>query len=146
MYTKLLQAIYRDSDLSEKTASMIEQKVSVYQQKKGQAGKLHWDEEDIFLITYGDQFFEEQQPTLRTFKKFYQKYLADTFRVVHFLPFFPYTSDDGFSVVNYQAINGPFGHMGRYRRNEKRNTVNVRLCLQSYVCRKYLVSGIFKLE
>lgn len=70
-----------------KTASMIEQKVSVYQQKKGQAGKLHWDEEDIFLITYGDQFFEEQQPTLRTFKKFYQKYLADTFRVVHFLPF-----------------------------------------------------------
>lgn len=74
MYTKLLQAIYRDSDLSEKTASMIEQKVSVYQQKKGQAGKLHWDEEDIFLITYGDQFFEEQQPTLRTFKKFYQKF------------------------------------------------------------------------
>lgn len=58
MYTKLLQAIYRDSDLSEKTASMIEQKVSVYQQKKGQAGKLHWDEEDIFLITYGDQFLK----------------------------------------------------------------------------------------
>ncbi|PQD89366.1 sugar phosphorylase, partial [Enterococcus faecium] len=109
MYTKLLQAIYRDSDLAEKTASMIEQKVSVYQQKKGQAGKLHWDEEDIFLITYGDQFFEEQQPTLRTFKKFYQKYLADTFRVVHFLPFFPYTSDDGFSVVNYQAINDRLG-------------------------------------
>lgn len=109
MYTKLLQAIYRDSDLSEKTASMIEQKVSVYQQKKGQAGKLHWDEEDIFLITYGDQFFEEQQPTLRTFKKFYQKYLADTFRVVHFLPSFPYTSDDGFSVVNYQAINDRLG-------------------------------------
>ncbi len=60
MYTKLLQAIYRDSDLAEKTAFMIEQKVSDYQQKKGQAGKLHWDEEDIFLITYGDQFFEEQ--------------------------------------------------------------------------------------
>ncbi len=40
---------------------MIEQKVSDYQQKKGQAGKLHWDEEDIFLITYGEQFFEEQQ-------------------------------------------------------------------------------------
>ena len=38
MYTKLLQAIYRDSDLAEKTASMIEQKVSDYQQKKGQAG------------------------------------------------------------------------------------------------------------
>ncbi len=57
----------------------------------------------------GINFLKSRQPTLRTFKKFYQKYLADTFRVVHFLPFFPYTSDDGFSVVNYQAINDRLG-------------------------------------
>ena len=67
--------------------------------------KPHWDEKDVVLITYADQFRESEAPTLRTFSRFYQQHLQSTFNLVHLLPFFPYTSDDGFSVVDYHQVN-----------------------------------------
>ncbi|MFH8135872.1 alpha-amylase family glycosyl hydrolase [Pantoea osteomyelitidis] len=67
--------------------------------------KPHWDEKDVVLITYADQFRESEAPTLQTFSRFYQQHLQSTFNLVHLLPFFPYTSDDGFSVVDYHQVN-----------------------------------------
>ncbi|OQO69749.1 sugar phosphorylase [Enterococcus villorum] len=116
MYKELLKEIYQDSAIAERYTKEIEKKIKHYQKKRRIAEKLHWDEQDIFLITYGDQFFENREPTLRTFKKFYQKYLSESFSVVHFLPFFPYTSDDGFSVVDYQVIDE---HLGTWEEVEE---------------------------
>lgn len=67
--------------------------------------KPHWDEKDVVLITYADQFRESEAPTLATFSRFYQQHLAATFNLVHLLPFFPYSSDDGFSVIDYHQVN-----------------------------------------
>lgn len=67
--------------------------------------KAHWDEKDVVLITYADQFRESEAPTLRTFSRFYQQHLQSTFNLVHLLPFFPYSSDDGFSVIDYHQVN-----------------------------------------
>lgn len=61
--------------------------------------KAHWDEKDVVLISYADQFREPEQPTLASFTRFYQQHLQSTFSLVHLLPFFPYSSDDGFSVI-----------------------------------------------
>ncbi|MDR7344011.1 sucrose phosphorylase [Pantoea alhagi] len=67
--------------------------------------KLHWDEKDVVLITYADQFREPEAPTLATFSRFYQQHLQSTFNLVHLLPFFPWSSDDGFSVIDYHQVN-----------------------------------------
>lgn len=67
--------------------------------------KTHWDEKDVMLITYADQFRESESATLATFSRFYQQHLAATFNLVHLLPFFPYSSDDGFSVIDYHQVN-----------------------------------------
>lgn len=71
--------------------------------------KRHWDENDVVLITYADQFHQPDTPTLTTFSRFYQQHLQSSFNVVHLLPFFPYSSDDGFSVIDYHQVNPPCG-------------------------------------
>ncbi|MXP50058.1 DUF3459 domain-containing protein [Pantoea sp. Eser] len=67
--------------------------------------KAHWDEQDVVLISYADQFREADKPTLSTFSRFYQQHLQSIFPLVHLLPFFPYSSDDGFSVIDYHQVD-----------------------------------------
>jgi sucrose phosphorylase len=67
--------------------------------------KAHWDEQDVVLISYADQFREADKPTLSTFSRFYQQHLQSIFPLVHLLPFFPWSSDDGFSVIDYHQVD-----------------------------------------
>ena len=71
--------------------------------------KAHWDEQDVVLISYADQFREPDQPTLSTFSRFYQQHLQSIFPLVHLLPFFPWSSDDGFSVIDYHQVDPQCG-------------------------------------
>ncbi len=64
---------------------------------------------DAILITYGDQFADPGHPPLVHLAEFLSSYLADTISGVHILPFFPYSSDDGFSVIDYRQVNPAFG-------------------------------------
>ncbi|MCL6510103.1 MAG: sugar phosphorylase [Anaerolineae bacterium] len=64
---------------------------------------------DAMLITYGDQVREADRPPLRTLGDFCARHLVGVVSAVHVLPFYPYTSDDGFSVVDYRAINPALG-------------------------------------
>ncbi|MEH7307327.1 alpha-amylase family glycosyl hydrolase [Neobacillus drentensis] len=66
-------------------------------------------EKNVYLITYGDIIKEEGQPTLRTLHRFINEYAKDEVTDVHLLPMFPYTSDDGFSVVDYREIKPELG-------------------------------------
>ena len=66
-------------------------------------------EGNVYLITYGDAIQEEGQPTLKTLNKFIQEHTKEEITDVHLLPMFPYTSDDGFSVVNYRKIHRELG-------------------------------------
>ncbi|QDT63047.1 alpha-amylase family glycosyl hydrolase [Calycomorphotria hydatis] len=69
-----------------------------------------WDEHDIFLITYGDQIHGFEKNALDEQREFLiDHHLDDAFSTVHILPFAPYTSDDGFSVVDYRAVNPDVG-------------------------------------
>lgn len=67
------------------------------------------DETDIMLITYGDSIINNEEAPLRTLKRFLNGYGENTISDVHLLPMFPYTSDDGFSVVDYKEINPELG-------------------------------------
>ncbi len=71
-------------------------------------------EADVILITYGDQFQDPGHPPLETLKNFLETYLLQAVSAVHILPFYPSTSDDGFSVSDYQAVDSWARQLGRY--------------------------------
>ncbi len=67
------------------------------------------DEKDIMMITYGDQIQEEGKNHLKTLHDFSNKYLEEIISSLHILPFYPYSSDDGFSVIDYYKVNPELG-------------------------------------
>ncbi|MGD8483903.1 MAG: alpha-amylase family glycosyl hydrolase [Thioalkalispiraceae bacterium] len=68
-----------------------------------------WSEQDILLITYGDSLVENNRKPLQTLFHFLDTHLTETINSVHILPFFPHSSDDGFSVIDYRVINPELG-------------------------------------
>lgn len=66
-------------------------------------------EQDVLLITYGDQIQADDAPPLQVLDHTLQELIGGVINGVHILPFFPYTSDDGFSVVDYKAVNPDWG-------------------------------------
>jgi sucrose phosphorylase len=70
----------------------------------------HWSQQDVVLITYGDSIREEEKAPLQTLYDFWKAFLKDRITVVHILPFFPYSSDDGFAVQDYMKVNPALGH------------------------------------
>lgn len=102
-----LEFIYKDQyhkDLLSKTQQLIYQ----YADKvPGRSGK--WDQNDVFLITYGDTLKKEGEKPLSTLENFLTTHFGDSISVVHLLPFFPYSSDDGFSVIDYYKVRNDLG-------------------------------------
>ncbi|MEM9656937.1 MAG: sugar phosphorylase [Planctomycetota bacterium] len=73
-------------------------------------GRLGWDEQDVVLIAYGDQVSAADKPPLETLRRLLdEQRWSDLVSTVHILPFCPYTSDDGFSVTDYLAVDPALG-------------------------------------
>lgn len=68
-----------------------------------------WSEATSVLITYGDSLKEEGEKPLKTLSAFLEKHLKDVITSVHILPFFPYSSDDGFAVMDYKSVREDLG-------------------------------------
>ena len=71
--------------------------------------KNKWSEKDAWVITYGDTVVKKDEAPLQTLKRFSDEYLKEVVSGIHILPFFPYSSDDGFSVINYAQVNDSLG-------------------------------------
>ena len=103
-----------------KYTEIIETMINNAQKKQKEQKKVKWDEKDVVLITYGDQIYKTGEKTLKTFDDFSEKYFKNVFELVHFLPFFPYSSDDGFSVIDYKKIHenmGDWADIEKIRKN-----------------------------
>ncbi|NJK85113.1 MAG: sugar phosphorylase [Bacteroidales bacterium] len=61
------------------------------------------------MITYGDSIYKEREIPLKTLNNFLNKYLYGSISCVHILPFFPFSSDDGFSVIDFYKVNSNLG-------------------------------------
>ncbi len=73
------------------------------------SARAGWSQSDSFLITYGDSLQDGRQAPLQVLKSFLTERVGSALSFVHILPFCPYTSDDGFSVVDYRAIDPDLG-------------------------------------
>ncbi|MGR3220722.1 MAG: sugar phosphorylase [Candidatus Anammoxibacter sp.] len=71
--------------------------------------KERFTEEDVILITYGDLIREENVSPLTTLSKFCGIYLKQAINTLHILPFFPYSSDRGFSVIDFESVDPKLG-------------------------------------
>lgn len=64
---------------------------------------------DALLITYADMVNAKGENPLATLREFCTARLKGAFSAIHILPFYPWTSDDGFSVVDYRKVDGDYG-------------------------------------
>ena len=109
--THLINLVYgysfSDKNLSVLLEMIKDAKVVISHQRK-----RNWDEQDVVLITYADQFQKSNDNALPVFTRFYNRWLAHSFSHVHLLPFYPWSSDDGFSVVDYHRVAPETGGWG----------------------------------
>ncbi len=67
-------------------------------------------EKDSILITYGDIIRpDDGSPPLQGLYEFLHTHIKDVVNSVHILPFYPYSSDDGFSVIDYRQVDERLG-------------------------------------
>ncbi|GGF30503.1 sucrose phosphorylase [Halobacillus andaensis] len=101
-----LEKIY--GGVSDKDVRPFEQLITRWEKEDWQAAKTP-TEKNVYLISYGDSIYRKNEPTLPVLHQFLKEEVGDTITDVHLLPMFPYTSDDGFSVTDYRAINPELG-------------------------------------
>lgn len=107
-----LAFIYKDVEISHNLANLATQLIEIIrvdpQREPIQPFDNHWSEKDTIMITYGDSVIQENEHPLITLQHFIDKYVTDI-NGVHILPFFPYSSDDGFAVIDYSSVNEGLG-------------------------------------
>ncbi|MFP4495249.1 MAG: sugar phosphorylase [Halochromatium sp.] len=73
------------------------------------SGCAPWDQTDAVLIAYGDMVCASQEAPLATLRRFLQQQVGTAISILHLLPCFPYSSDDGFAVIDYRRIDPALG-------------------------------------
>jgi sucrose phosphorylase len=68
-----------------------------------------WSEKDSYVICYGNSLVDGEHKPLDLLHNFLNERLQGTINGVHILPYFPYTSDDGFAVTDYTAVDSRLG-------------------------------------
>lgn len=106
-----LEIIYpgKDTDTLARKATAVFEPVHDSQGDSCASAIPLWSEKDIALLTYGNSLEEENVRPLTTLDRFLKDYARDRFSIVHILPFFPYSSDDGFAVMDYYTVNPSLG-------------------------------------
>jgi len=98
-------------DRVQNTFKKINKLIDRYQ--KNSTGKIpkadYLNEKDVVLITYGDNIQATNKTPLQSLFKFANEYLKQAINIIHILPFYPYSSDDGFSVIDYKKVNPALG-------------------------------------
>ncbi len=112
--TKLIQ-IY-GAELAVRIAPRLGELVENYRGRIPIPVESSLSERDSILITYGDQVRAAGQPHLQTLTEFCEAHLRGVVSGIHLLPFFPWSSDDGFSITDYRAVEASLGDWGYVER------------------------------
>ncbi|MDA8776727.1 sugar phosphorylase [Alphaproteobacteria bacterium] len=112
--TRHIEFIYPDQDASTLVAQFcaafdLAPDTAMPRNKGGIRAVPSWSEDDSFLITYGDTILSDDCRPLQNTLAFLNGHLKNTVSGVHILPFFPFTSDDGFAVSDYDTVRPDLG-------------------------------------
>jgi len=108
-----LEIIYETVELKKSLVTVAEEIITLMSLDKHMKTvshhQNHWDEKDVTMITYGDSIIEDGVKPLHTLATFLQSRVNDFINSVHILPFFPYSTDEGFSVTDFFSVNESLG-------------------------------------
>lgn len=105
----LLKIIYPEADIQQLSDRLLHL-LHPHCSNSGENNGERWNEQHILLITYGDSIYSHQdEHPLVTLKQFLDRYLQNIITGVHILPVCPYSSDDGFSIIDYLQVNPGLG-------------------------------------
>ncbi|GAB4455288.1 MAG: alpha-amylase family glycosyl hydrolase [Anaerolineales bacterium] len=108
-YTTTLRELYGD-ELTPVVNERLQELIHRYRGRIPKPQTSSLTERDSLLITYGDQVQENGKPPLQTLAEFCETHLRGVVSGVHILPFYPWSSDDGFSVKDYRAVDPALGN------------------------------------
>ena len=87
--------------------------------KKNRVNKINISEKTSLVISYGDNIYSSQSSSMKIFQKFFQKNLEKLFDTIHFLPFYPSSSDSGFAVKDHYQIDRKIGNWSDLKKISK---------------------------
>ena len=87
----------------------VERLIEQYRSPVSNQATTELSQRDTILITYGDQVQQQDESPLHTLAQFCSKYLPGLVSSLHILPFYPFSSDDGFSVIDYRRVDPRLG-------------------------------------
>lgn len=88
-----------------------------------------WNQKTVAAITYGNTIINDDKHPLGVLNHFFSNHLHDVIDWVHVLPFFPYTSDDGFAVSDYTQVDNNIGDWDDINQLSKRFDVMADLVI-----------------
>lgn len=97
------------SEAAEEILPRLAELIERYQPRLAGGAADFFDERDVVLITYGDMAQAAGERPLRALASFLRQQVAGVVNTIHLLPFYPYSSDDGFSVIDYWAVDPALG-------------------------------------
>lgn len=108
-----LNIIYPDANQDDLANKIIDRFWPISAGKKAKEthlpGSGAWSEKSTMLITYGDTILKDNEQPLKTLHNFLNTHLKNIINSVHILPFFPFSSDDGFAVKDYYKVRDDLG-------------------------------------
>lgn len=122
-----------DKDTAAALVKRIKMLINRYHFNNGenQPEHLAWDEEDVVLITYGDCINRNgrENHKLGLLENFLDEYVGDVINSIHILPFFPSSSDEGFSVIDYKKVRDDLGNWSDIERLANKYRIMVDLVI-----------------
>ncbi len=91
--------------------------------KKNPKKKKKISENTSLIICYADSIYSYKKSSISLFKTFFQKRLKKYFNTIHFLPFYPSSSDSGFSVKDHYKIENKLGNWSDIKKISKSNDI-----------------------
>ena len=108
----LLASIYPEEnaeDLARRAIQAYWGGATAPRKRARQPSNTLWSERDSIVIAYGNSIVDGVHKPLDILYDFLSEHLLGTVNGVHILPFFPFTSDDGFALTDYETVNSALG-------------------------------------
>jgi len=123
--SSILRTIYKPS-LNERDIDHLKDQIIQIIKKFNQNNskkKLTISEKTSLVICYGDNINSNQKSSIQVFQNFFKKNLKKYFNAIHFLPFYPSSSDSGFAVKDHYKIEKRIGNWSDIKKISKSSYV-----------------------
>jgi len=112
--------------------------------KKNPKTKKNISEKTTLVICYGDSVYSEKKKSIKVFQSFFQKKLKNYFDTIHFLPFYPSSSDSGFAVKDHYKVENKLGNWFDIKNVSKSSNVMADMVINHSSARGFWFKNFLK--